>query len=115
MRTNLQITPSFGARVLIASDVPKAMPLSEKTIGELIDRGEALANNNSYIKVMITPTETMDVYKLSNESLIMKNKAIKIINQDVFAKKENIVPKITEMLKTLDVAFKNMFSYKKNL
>ena len=111
MKTNLQITPSFGARVYISSDIPKAMPLSEKEIGKLIDKGEVLANDASFIKVLISPTNTGNVYKLNHDSLIMRNGVHKILKEETLAKKKDIVSKIETMFATVDETFKNLFSH----
>lgn len=114
MTTNLQVTPSFGARVLIKSTAPKSV-LSEKTIEELIDRGEVIANDYSYIKVMVSPTNTNGIYQLNNDTLIMKNGVHKIIKEESFAKKKEVVPRIHSMFKTVDNAFKNLFSHSQDL
>ena len=111
MRSNLQITPSFGARVLISSDVPKAMPLSEKTIARLVDEGEVLANDYSYIKVMINPTKEQDVYKLDHDSLVMRNGKHKILKEESFVKSQDLADKIQTVFAKVDDAFKNMFSH----
>ena len=117
MRTNLQITPSFGARVLIASDVPNDMPLSEKTIARLVDEGEVIANDYSYIKVMINPTKEPYIYKLNHDSLVMRNGAHKILKEETLIKKKDIVLGIQAMFAKVDATFKKLwlFSHSMNL
>lgn len=115
MRSNLQITPSFGARVLISSNVSKAMPLSEKTIARLVDEGEVLANDYSYIKVMINPTKEQDVYKLDHDSLVMRNGVHKFVKEETLAKKNDIVSQIQTMFGKVDATFKGLFARSMNL
>ena len=116
MNSNLSTTPfapSFGARVLInVNRRNERTPISDTNVSRLIDEGELIANEYSYMKLDVAPMQNKKVSQITNDVLIMKDGSHKIMKQSEEVKDRNIMQCIRRMYSEVDKNFKKLPSVK---